>query len=134
MIKRDVRKSYEKSPDPFCPFLPLILFAVGHPRKERSDILCHLRQGRGSPVLIFEDFVVEGRLHANLAAGEVRVVVLAFTDILACRCIHIAREQLEDVVFVTVSCIDNQRQVRGKCAIVGSTPSLLVGVRVFEVV
>jgi len=69
------------------------------------------------------------------SSREVRVEVQSFWNSSTCRrFIGVSSQQREDVVTATVAALDDERQIWRKSTLVGSTSSLLVGVRVRDVV
>mmetsp|Transcript_11532 Transcript_11532/g.21284 ORF Transcript_11532/g.21284 Transcript_11532/m.21284 type:complete len:214 (+) Transcript_11532:127-768(+) len=99
------------------------------PAQELSHISGLLRDSSDRPIVILDTTITKRRGHGDGTTREVRVVMKTRHHFLSCRWLAISSQQRKDVVGSVVSSLDHQTQVRRVGTAVGSTPSLLVGVR-----
>lgn len=115
--------------------LALVHLGLSGPVEELDNILGHLRGGGRGAVLVLDKAVVKNTGHGDTGTGEVRVEVEARgNDSAGRRLLRVTGQKGEDVVAATVSGLGNERKIRGQSTVVGGAGSLVVLVRVGNVV
>jgi hypothetical protein len=115
--------------------LTLVHLGLGSPVEELNNVLGHLRGGGRGTVLVLDKTVIKNTSHGDTGTGEVRVEVEARGNNSARRrLLRVTGKKGEDVVAATVSSLGDERKIRGQSTVVGGTASLVVLVRVGNVV
>lgn len=115
--------------------LSFVVFWFRGPVEEGGNILGHLGGGGRGTVFVFNQVIKQNSTHGNGTTWEVRVVVGAWWQLdTGRRLVRVTSQQGEDVIAGTVSGLDDQRQVWWVGTLVGSSGSLFVGVRTWDVV